>query len=197
MRRVIWVIVPLLLLGLLAVAMFATREPSPTTAFTLRPGDCFDLPTDAQVGDIATLDCTAPHDAEAFVAGAIGGSATASGPPSASGSASSSDPASVLATASTTPSGTASDSASASIGVPGYPGDAAIASWVSASCGIAAQQAYLGADVTTRPELVVGYFFPTPDAWLHGERQVTCYLHSVGSKLSAPLRGAGSSASPS
>jgi Septum formation len=181
MRRIVWLIVPVLLLGLLAVAMFATRQPSPTTAFTLRPGDCFDIPTDAQVGDIATLDCMSPHDAEVFVANALTTS------PTVSASASASDAASPSASSSTL----------ASAGLPAYPGGSAIAAWVSASCGMSAQQAYLGADATTRPDLVVGYFFPTADAWTHGERQVTCYLHTVGSKLSAPLRGAGSSASPS
>ena len=185
MGRILWVVVPLLALGLLGVAVFVAREPSPTTAFTLRPGDCFDIPADAQVGDIATVDCTSPHDAEVFVAGALGAS------PAASRSAPASDPASASASAA------ASASASASGGVPAYPGSAAIASWVSANCGMWVEQTYLGADVMTRPDIVVGYFFPTADAWAHGERQVTCYLHTVGSKLSAPLQGSTASASPS
>lgn len=171
MRRIAWVMVPVLLLALLGVAMFATRAPGPTTAFTLQPGDCFDIPTGAQVGDIATLDCTSPHDAEVFVADAPS--------PSPAGSAA------------------ASDSSAPSFAIPAYPGDAAIAVWVSASCGASAQRAYLGADATVPPDLVVGYFFPNADAWTHGERQVTCYLHTVGTKLSGPLRGAVSSAAPS
>jgi hypothetical protein len=170
MQRIVWLIVPVVLLGLLGVAVFATRTPSPTTAFTLRPGDCFDIPTDAQVGDIATLDCAGAHDAEVFVAGALD--------------------------ASPVTSASASSPASASGGLSAYPGDASIAAWVSARCGMPAQLAYLGADATARPDLVVGYFFPTADAWTHGERQVTCYLHTVGSKLSAPLRATDSSASP-
>ncbi len=171
MGRLAWLVVPVILLGLLGIAMFATRAPMPKTAFTLRPGDCFDIPTGAQVGDIAILDCTSPHDAEVFVAGA----------PSSS------------------PAGSAkaTGSAPASLALPGYPGDASIAAWVSASCGASAQRAYLGADATVPPGLVVGYFFPNVDAWTHGERQVTCYLHTAGSKLSAPLRGSASSTAPS
>ncbi len=173
MRRIVWVVVPVLLLGLLGIAMFATRGPRPTTAFTLQPGDCFDIPTGAQVGDIATIDCTSTHDAEVFIADTPSTSPTGSAAASGSGEA------------------------SASVALSGYPGDAAIASWVSASCGASAAQAYLGADATLPPDLVVGYFFPNADAWAHGERQVTCYLHTVGSKLSAPLRGSTASASPS
>lgn len=196
MRRVVWVLVPVLLLGLLGLAMFATRAPSPTTAFTLAPGDCFDLPTDAQVGDIATIDCAKPHDAEVFVAEAIAGAPASSGAVSASASAPASSPAS-SASESEPASEVASEVASAAIGLPGYPGDTAIAKWVSATCGAAAQQAYLGPEAAPGPDLVVGYFFPTPDAWARGERQVTCYLHRVGSKLTGPLRTAAESSSPS
>ena len=68
MRRIAWLIVPMVLVALLGLAVFAARGPSPTTAFTLKPGDCFDIPADAQVGDLPTIDCAKAHDAEAFVA---------------------------------------------------------------------------------------------------------------------------------
>jgi hypothetical protein len=161
MRRIAWVIVPIILVGLLGLAVFATRGPGATTAFTLKPGDCFDIPADAQIGDIPTLDCTQPHDAEVFVAKKM------------------------LADA---PSGPVA-----------YPGAAQIAVWVQNSCGLTAEEAYLGAG-STGSGLVVGYFFPDADAWAHGQQQVTCYLHaSDGSKQNAPARAGTTepSASPS
>ena len=71
MRRLGWVVVPVVLVGLLVIAAFAARGPGATTAFTLKPGDCFDIPAGAQVGDIATVDCAAPHDAEVYDTGAL------------------------------------------------------------------------------------------------------------------------------
>lgn len=159
MRRVGWLIVPIAVVALLAAAVFATRAPSGTTAFTLRAGDCLDVPTDANVGDITTLPCDGPHDAEVFVAQSL---------------------------AVPSPSGY----------LP-YPGEQAIATWVGDNCGPAAVSAYTGTASSSRPDIVVGYFFPTADAWAHGERQVTCYLHSKLAKLSAPLGRAAASATPS
>lgn len=161
MRRAAWLIVPVVVLALLTAAVFASRQPTGPTAFTLRAGDCFDLPTDANVGDMATLACDSPHDAEAFVTGSLA------------------DP--------------------AATGYVAYPGEGAIATWVGDHCGEVAEAAWAGGAATTRADLVVGYFFPTADAWAHGERQVTCYLHSKLAKLSAPLRagGGGTTASPS
>ncbi len=86
MRRIVWLIVPIVLVGLLGLAVFATRGPSAATAFTLKPGDCFNVPADAQIGDITTLDCSTEHDAEVFVAVAMDGD-TSSGPESYPGSA--------------------------------------------------------------------------------------------------------------
>lgn len=162
MRRLAWLAVPLVLLATLGVAALATRGPAPATAFTLRPGDCFDLPGDARVGDIALRDCDAPHDAEAFAAGDL-------------------------------PDGAAAGSSAA----PGpYPGQDAVAAWVSANCGDAAQATHVGA--TSRAGLSVGYFYPDPGAWGRGERRVTCYLHARdGSRLSAPLRAPSASDSAS
>lgn len=160
MRRAAWLIVPIVVLALLTAAVFATRPPSGSTAFTLHAGDCFDLPTDANVGDIATMPCDSPHDAEAFVTASLA------------------DP--------------------AATGYVAYPGEGAIAAWVGDQCGASAEAAWAGWAATRRADLVVGYFFPTADAWTHGERQVTCYLHSKLAKLSAPLRApGGGAASPS
>ncbi len=80
MRRLAWIVVPVVLVGLLAIVALAARGPDATTAFTLRPGDCFDLPTDAHVGDIDTVDCSAPHDAEVFEAGALSAPSASAGP---------------------------------------------------------------------------------------------------------------------
>ena len=158
MRRIAWLIVPIALVGLLAVVVFAVRGPGPSTAFTLRPGDCFDIPADAQVTQLPTIDCANAHDAEVFVAQSV-----------------------------YTPAPT---------GFVAYPGDAGFAQFAGANCGLAAEDAYLGAAAPPRTDLVVGYFYPDTDAWNHGELRVTCYLHaSDGSKLSAPLGGA--TASPS
>jgi hypothetical protein len=163
MRRAAWLIVPVIAIGLLALVVFATREPGPTTAFTLRPGDCFDIPGAAQIGDIAVLDCSTPHDAEVFAAGPV---------------------TDLLA------------SASVSAGLPAYPGDTWFGTWVASNCGGVAEGRYLGGD--PRTNLTVGYFYPDADAWLHGERQVTCYLHTIdGSQFTGPLAGGGSSAAPS
>jgi hypothetical protein len=160
MRRIAWLIVPVILVGLLGAVVFAVRGPGPSTVFTLKAGDCFDIPADAQVTDLPTIDCAKAHDAEVFVAQ------------------------SMIAVAPTGPVG--------------YPGPDQISVWVGNNCGLAAEEAYLGAGAATGNGLVVGYFFPDADAWNHGELQVTCYLHaSDGSKLSAPLRGPRASASPS
>jgi hypothetical protein len=160
MRRVGWLVVPIVLLILLGVAVFATRGQV-ATAFTLAPGDCFDIPADAQVGDVPPVGCTIPHDAEVFAVGDLAADPSPSGPAP-------------------------------------YPGDAAVAEWVGQNCGASAQQAYLPADGSAvPPDLLVGYFFPSADAWTRGERQVTCYLHLSGTKLNAPLRAGVSSAPPS
>ena len=87
MRRIGWIIVPILLVGLLALVAFAARGPAPSTAFTLRAGDCLDVPGDAQIGDIATLDCAKPHDAEVFAVGDLADEAP-SGPAQYPGTAS-------------------------------------------------------------------------------------------------------------
>ena len=90
MRRVAWLIVPIIAVSLLGLVVFAARGPGPTTAFTLKAGDCFDIPSDTQVGDIATIDCSTPHDAEVFMAGAVltpSPSDAAAGPPAYPGDA--------------------------------------------------------------------------------------------------------------
>jgi hypothetical protein len=159
MRRIAWLIIPVAVVALLGVAIFAARAPGATTAFTLRVGDCFDIPADAQVSDIPTIACDQPHDAEVFVAADV-----------------------------VSPSPT---------GFVPYIGEAAIAQWVAASCGPNTQQAYVGAGSAASRDLVVGYFYPNADAWSQGERQVTCYLHAEGTKLTAPLGAGASSAAPS
>jgi hypothetical protein len=80
-RKIVWILGPVALIALLAMAVFAARGPSATTAFTLKSGTCFDVPGDAQVGDIPTIDCTKPHDAEVFAAFNVGGADATANPP--------------------------------------------------------------------------------------------------------------------
>lgn len=49
-----------------AVVLFATRAPQGGSAFTLRVGDCFDLPVGATVASVDLRSCTLPHDGEVF-----------------------------------------------------------------------------------------------------------------------------------
>jgi hypothetical protein len=67
MRRLGWVVLPLVLV-LVGIVLFAAREPRGGTAFTLRVGDCFDVPSGQDVGEVAAIPCDSPHDAEVFVA---------------------------------------------------------------------------------------------------------------------------------
>jgi Septum formation len=68
MRRAAWVIGPVLLLGLVGLVLFAARGPQSGNAFTLRVGDCFDVPASDAVGDITAVACTGAHDGEVFLA---------------------------------------------------------------------------------------------------------------------------------
>ncbi len=154
MRRVAWLVLPVVAVVVLGLVALVVRAPGPTTAFTLRPGDCFNIPGDSQIGDIATIACSGPHDAEVFAAGALPGPSTPT-----------------------------------SAGPPVYPGDATFSDWVGANCGDTALGSYLSAG--SRADLAVGYFYPDANAWMRGERRVTCYVHTIdGSKLTAPLAGA-------
>jgi len=167
MRRIAWVIVPIFLVGLLALAIFTARGPSASTAFTLAARDCFDIPTDAQVGDLPTIPCTQSHDAEAFVAAAI-----ASGP-------------------------VASDSDSPSAGGPvPYPGPDGIAQWVSANCDASTQQAFLAAGAP-RGLAVGYFFPSADAWAQGEHHVTCYLHLADGSKLSAPLDAASGSASPS
>jgi hypothetical protein len=68
MRRVGWVVVPVLLLALLGLVLFAARGPLSGNAFTLRVGECFDVPASDAVGDTTAVSCASPHDGEVFLA---------------------------------------------------------------------------------------------------------------------------------
>jgi len=51
---------------------------------------------------------------------------------------------------------------------------------------------FVGESLDSRPELDVGFYYPTRESWNGGDRGVTCYLSMAdGSKMSAPLRVAG------
>ncbi len=38
---------------------------------------------------------------------------------------------------------------------------------------------YTGRDPITDPELTLGYFYPIPDGWRQGDREVSCYLSRI------------------
>ena len=38
---------------------------------------------------------------------------------------------------------------------------------------------YTGRDPITDPELILGYFYPIPDGWSQGDREVCCYLSRI------------------
>ncbi len=116
-RRAAWLVVPIGLAALLAFASLASRAPDAATAFTLKPGDCFDIPADDRIGDIATMRCDSPHDAEVFVA------------------------------ADESVAALAAASAAVPAPAPAYPGAEAFGEWVSANCGSAAVLAYRGPDI--------------------------------------------------
>jgi hypothetical protein len=49
-----------------AVVLFAARGPQAGSAFTLKVGDCFNLPAGATVVNVDLRPCTSPHDGEVF-----------------------------------------------------------------------------------------------------------------------------------
>jgi Septum formation len=61
-------------------------------------------------------------------------------------------------------------------------------------------QAYVGADLSARPDLSIGYFYPLSDGWSSGDRSVTCYAtRTDNGPLTASVKGSeapGASASP-
>jgi hypothetical protein len=67
MRRLGWLALPIVLV-ILGIVLFAARAPRAATAFTLKVGDCFDIPSGQDVGEVAAIPCNGPHDAEVFVA---------------------------------------------------------------------------------------------------------------------------------
>ncbi len=50
-----------------AVVLFAARGPQTASAFTLKVGDCFSMPSGATVAEVSVSPCTSPHDGEVFL----------------------------------------------------------------------------------------------------------------------------------
>jgi hypothetical protein len=51
---------------------------------------------------------------------------------------------------------------------------------------------YVGKALEAAPELSIGYFFPSPDAWKGGDRTITCYLARTDQgPMSNSLRSSG------
>jgi hypothetical protein len=62
-----WLVVPVLVI-LVAVVLLIGRGPQAGNAFTLKVGDCFDVPSAAAIGEIIVQPCTSAHDGEVFLA---------------------------------------------------------------------------------------------------------------------------------
>lgn len=71
MRKIGWLIIPVAFLGLLAFVILANRPAANSTAFTLQPHQCFDIPGETQIGDVATVSCGRQHDAEVLAIGRL------------------------------------------------------------------------------------------------------------------------------
>ena len=51
---------------------------------------------------------------------------------------------------------------------------------------------YIGADIDSRTDLSVGYFFPTSDGWAGGDRAITCYVAKADeAPMTSSLKGSG------
>jgi hypothetical protein len=59
-----------------------------------------------------------------------------------------------------------------------YPPIETIRSFATDLC-VTAFNTYTGRDVTTDEELTLGWFYPTPDSWSSGDREVTCYATRI------------------
>ena len=74
-----------------------------------------------------------------------------------------------------------------------YPGDPRdhFLALAFAQC-LPAAATFLGTAIDNRSELDVGYFYPTPEGWPGGDRQMTCYLYREDDvKLTSSLRNSG------
>jgi hypothetical protein len=59
-----------------------------------------------------------------------------------------------------------------------YPADSALTAFAEDLC-VRTFRAYTGRDAINDPELTVGYFYPIPEGWKDGDRELTCYLARV------------------
>ncbi len=56
-----------------------------------------------------------------------------------------------------------------------YPDSAALDRFIGTTC-VPAFRGYAGVDLSSRPELSLGYFFPSINAWAQGDRTIECYV---------------------
>lgn len=53
-------------------------------------------------------------------------------------------------------------------------------------------QTYVGAALDSKPDLSIGYFFPSRDGWAKGDRAITCYVNRAdGAPMTSSLKGSG------
>jgi hypothetical protein len=75
-----------------------------------------------------------------------------------------------------------------------YPITLTLESYVETTC-VPVFATYVGADLDTRVDLAIGYFYPSRDGWEGGDRTVTCYLaNDDESKLTKSVKGTGAGA---
>ena len=69
------------------------------------------------------------------------------------------------------------------------PSTVTIDQFVTSTCDPAVK-GYVGKALTDLPDLVIGYFYPSADAWDHGDRTVTCYVARADeAPMATSLRG--------
>lgn len=72
-----------------------------------------------------------------------------------------------------------------------YPISLTLESYIDTTC-VPAFATYVGADLDTRLDLAIGYFYPSRDGWDDGDRTITCYIaNDDESKLTKSVKGTG------
>jgi hypothetical protein len=72
-----------------------------------------------------------------------------------------------------------------------YPDEQAFEDWVRANCLDQVFQDFTGLTFEAAEDIDVGYFYPKPEGWDDGDREMTCYLAPVdGQPVSASYKQA-------
>jgi hypothetical protein len=69
-----------------------------------------------------------------------------------------------------------------------YPADSTVEQWVATNC-VPVWSSYTGKDVETDPVLTLGWYQPTTDGWVKGDRDVICYAGRLdGAAMTSSVR---------